>query len=141
MGELARGEGLTPERLPAFEERIARQEEVMAANLAAVHRAGIPVAMGTDAGNPLTLHGPSVHAELEAMAAAGMSPAEVLVAATRNGARAMGLADELGTVEAGKSADLLVLAADPTASARAFRELRWVVRAGVPRRVEELAYE
>lgn len=141
LGELARAEGLTPERLPAFEERIARQEEVMAANLAAVHRAGIPVAMGTDAGNPLTLHGPSVYAELEAMEAAGLAPADVLVAATRNGARAMGLEDELGTVAPGKSADLLVLAADPTASARAFRELRWVVRAGVPRRAEELAYE
>ena len=141
LGDLARAEGMTPERLPAFEGRIARQEEVMARNLAAVHRAGIPVALGTDAGNPLTLHGPSVYAELEAMEAAGMPPADVVVAATRNGARAMGLEDELGTVEAGKSADLLVLGADPTGSARAFRELRWVVRAGVARRVEELAYD
>ena len=46
--------------------------------------------MGTDAGNPLTLHGPSVYAEMEAMQAAGMAPMEVLVAATANGARAMG---------------------------------------------------
>jgi imidazolonepropionase-like amidohydrolase len=140
LGELARAEGLTVERLGAIEGRIARQEEVAAANLLAVHRAGLPVALGTDAGNPLTLPGPSVHAELEAMAAAGLSPAEVLVAATRGGARAMGLEDEIGTVEAVKAADLLVLGADPTASVRAFRELRWVVRAGVPARVEELSY-
>jgi imidazolonepropionase-like amidohydrolase len=52
----------------------------------------------------------------------------------------MGLEDEIGTVEAGKAADLLVLGADPTASVRAFRELRWVVRAGVPGRVEDLSY-
>jgi imidazolonepropionase-like amidohydrolase len=69
-----------------------------------------------------------------------LTPAEVLVAATRGGARAMGLEDEIGTVEAGKAADLLVLGADPTASVRAFRELRWVVRAGLPARVEELSY-
>jgi len=141
LGDAARAEGLTPERLPAFDGQIARQEEMMARNLAAVHGAGIPVAMGTDAGNPLTLHGPAVYAELEAMEAAGMAAADVLVAATRNGALAMGLEDELGTVEPGKSADLLVLSADPTASARAFRELRWVVRSGVARRVQELAYE
>ncbi|HUP41636.1 MAG TPA: amidohydrolase family protein [Thermoanaerobaculia bacterium] len=139
LGDLARAEGLDAGRLEAFEARIARREEMTAANLLAVHRAGIPVAMGTDAGNPLTLPGVSVHAELEAMAAAGLSPAEVLVAATRGGARAMGLEDEIGTLEPGKAADLLVLAADPTASVRAFRELRWVVRAGLPRPVEELS--
>jgi imidazolonepropionase-like amidohydrolase len=94
--------------------------------------------MGTDAGNPLTLPGVSVHAELEAMAAAGLTPMDVLVAATRGGARAMGLEEEIGTLEPGKAADLLVLAADPTASVRAFRELRWVVRGGLLRRVEEL---
>lgn len=141
LGDLAEAEGFTPERIAAMEDRIARQEEVAAANLAAVHGAGVPVALGTDAGNPLTLPGPSVHAELEAMEAAGLSPMDVLVAATRGGARAMGMEGEIGTVEPGKAADLLVLAADPTESARAFRELRWVVRAGVARRVEELCYE
>jgi imidazolonepropionase-like amidohydrolase len=138
LGELARAEGLTASRMAALEARIARQEEVAAANLLAVHRAGVPVAMGTDAGNPLTLPGVSVHAELEAMAAAGLTPMDVLVAATRGGARAMGLEEEIGTLEPGKAADLLVLAADPTASVRAFRELRWVVRGGLPRWVEEL---
>jgi imidazolonepropionase-like amidohydrolase len=74
------------------------------------------------------------------MEAAGMTPAEVLVSATRIGARAMGLEEEIGTVEAGKVADLLVLAEDPTASAAAFRSLTWVIRAGEAHRVEELAY-
>ena len=59
-------------------------------NLRRVHAAGITVAMGTDAGNPLTLHGPSVYWEMEEMVRAGMSTMDVLVASTRNGARAMG---------------------------------------------------
>lgn len=140
LGEAARKDGLTPGRISSIEERIAHQEGVSAANLLAVHRAGITIALGTDAGNPLTLPGASIHAELEAMEAAGLSPLEVLVAATRNGAVVMGQEDQRGTVEPGKVADLLVLAADPTASTRAFREIRWVVRAGQPHRVEDLSY-
>lgn len=140
LGEQARAEGLTPARVEAAGAGMAREEAVAAANLLAVHRAGVPIAMGTDAGNPLTLAGPSVYAELEAMEAAGLSPLEVLRAATAGGARAMGQEAERGTVEAGKVADLLVLASDPAAGARAFREVRWVVRAGEPHRVEDLSY-
>ena len=108
------------------------------ANLKKVRDAGIPIAMGTDAGNPLTLHGPSVYAEMEAMQAAGLSPMEVIVAATRGSAAAMGKIRELGTVEAGKAADLLVLGADPTRDVRSFRQIRYVVRGGVVRTPEEL---
>jgi len=133
-----RASGLRAAALPRMEARIGTQEETAAANLARVHAAGIAVAMGTDAGNPLTLHGPSVYAELEAMQAAGMSAADVLVAATAGGARAMGR-DDFGTVEAGKKADLAVLAADPTADATAWRTVTHVVRGGVLRAVEELA--
>jgi imidazolonepropionase-like amidohydrolase len=117
--------------------RMGEQASVAAANLLRVHRAGIPVALGTDAGNPLTLHGPAIHAELAAMQAAGMTPMEVLVAATRNAARAMNRPD-LGTLAPGQAADLLVLAADPTADVAAFRRLTHVVRGGVLRAVEEL---
>ncbi len=125
-------------RLAGMARRVADGEATAAANLAKVVAAGIPVAMGTDAGNPLTLHGPSVHAELEAMQAAGMSPMQVLVAATSNGARALGR-DDLGTVEAGKAADLLVLTEDPTADAAAFRSITHVIRAGELRSIQELA--
>lgn len=129
---------LTETRLESTAGRIARDQETAAANLARVVAAGIPVALGTDAGNPLTLHGPSVHAELEAMQAAGMTPMQVLIAATANGARALGR-DDLGTVEPGKHADLLVLAEDPTRNATALRSLTHVVRGGELRPVEELA--
>ncbi len=100
------------------------------ANLAAVHGAGIAVAMGTDAGNPLTLHGPSVFAEMEALQEAGLSPMDVLVAATRNGARAMGRGRDLGTLEPDRIADLVVLDADPTRDIRNARQIRYVMRAG-----------
>jgi imidazolonepropionase-like amidohydrolase len=119
-------------------ERTRTRVETMKSNLARVHAAGIPVVMGTDAGNPLTLHGPSVYAEMEAMQAAGLSPMEVLVASTRGGALAMGMLEEIGTIEPGKVADLLVLDADPTADIANFRKIRFVVRGGVVRGVEEL---
>ena len=112
-------------------------QQVMAANLLKAKRAGIPVAMGTDAGNPLTLHGPAVYAEMEAMRRAGLTPMEVLVASTRNGARAMGRSADFGTVERGKVADLVILGADPVKDVRAWRSPRMVVRGGVVRAIEE----
>jgi imidazolonepropionase-like amidohydrolase len=109
-----------------------------ASNLKRVHDAGIPVATGTDAGNPLTLHGPSIYAEMEAMQAAGLTPMEVIVASTRDGAKSMRRSDDLGTVERGKAADLLVLGADPTLDVRNFRHILKIVQGGVIRAPSEL---
>jgi imidazolonepropionase-like amidohydrolase len=75
---------------------------------------------------------------MEAMAAAGLTPMDVLVASTRGGARAMGRGNDFGTVEAGKIADLLIVAADPSMAVANLRKLRYVVRAGVVRAQEEL---
>jgi len=120
----------TPEQIRQINEVGERRLRLTQENLLAVHRAGITVAMGTDAGNPLTLPGPSVYWEMEAMQAAGLTPMEVLVASTRNGARAMGRERDFGTLEAGKHADLVVLGADPTADIRNVREVRLVMRGG-----------
>lgn len=130
--------GLTREDLAARQPRLEQRESTAAANLKRVAAAGLPIALGTDAGNPLTLHGPSVYAELEAMQAAGLTPAQVLVAATRDSARALGRED-LGTIEKGKQADLLILGADPTADVRNFRQVRHVMRGGVLRTIAELS--
>jgi imidazolonepropionase-like amidohydrolase len=127
-----------PEVAERRKQRFDTWAKVMPANLKKVHDAGIPIAMGTDAGNPLTLHGVSVYAEMEAMQAAGMTPMEVLVASTRNGARAMRREAEFGTVEKGKAADLLVLGADPSKDIRAMRQIRHLVRGGVVRTPEQL---
>lgn len=126
-------------RAEARRQSASRAAEAGRANLQRVHGAGVTVAMGTDAGNPLTLHGPSVYAEMEAMQASGLTPMQVLVASTSGGARALGLEKEIGTVEKGKAADLLVLGADPVADVANMRRLRQVMRAGVLRSVEELS--
>ncbi|HEX2205172.1 MAG TPA: amidohydrolase family protein [Longimicrobium sp.] len=122
-----------------YRRRMAAQRELMYANLRRVVAAGIPVAMGTDAGNPLTLHGASVYREMEAMAEAGMTPMQVLVASTRTAARAMGRED-IGTLETGKLADLVVLDADPLASVANLRRVRLVARGGEIWTREELEY-
>lgn len=72
--------------------------------------AGVQVAMGTDSG--VTPHGDNLE-ELELMAENGMSPDQVLVATTSSAARLMGLDGELGTIDAGKRADLVVVDGDP----------------------------
>lgn len=129
---------IAPERLKTREARIQEVERVSAANLKRVFDAGIPIAMGTDAGNPLTLHGISVYAEMEAMQAAGLTPVQVLTASTRGGATAMGRAKDFGTVEKGKLADLLIVGADPTADIANLRKVRYVVRGGAMRSIAEL---
>lgn len=130
----------TPEAAARSTERRDPQRGVMAENLRRVHASGVTVVTATDAGNPLTLHGPSIYTEMEAMQEAGLSPSAIIVAATRNGAEAMGRLDDFGTLEPGKIADLIVLSEDPASDVRAFRSLTHVMRAGVLYPQEELAY-
>ena len=111
-------------------EAVGARGVVMAENLRRVHAAGGTIVTATDAGNPLTLHGPSIFSELEAMQAAGLAASDIIVMATRNGAQAMGRLPDFGTLEAGKLADLLVLAEDPRTDVRAFRALTHVMRGG-----------
>src|SRR6059036_3732104 len=125
--------------LAARTARTARSFAQAQANLKRVHDAGIPIALGTDAGNPLTLHGASVFMELEAMQASGLTARDVLVAATANAARALGL-DSTGTVVAGATADLVVLDADPLADIRNVRQIALVVRRGEVYTRHELEY-
>src|SRR6266550_1769438 len=125
--------------LAARTARTARSFAQAQANLKRVHDAGIPIALGTDAGNPLTLHGASVFMELEAMQASGLTPRDVLIAATANAARALGL-DSTGTVSAGATADLVVLDADPLADIRNVRQIALVVRRGEVYTRHELEY-
>ena len=131
--------GRASARPGARAERTRQREALAAANLKRLVAAGIPIATGTDAGNPLTLHGPSIYAEMEAMQRAGMTPMQVIVASTATAARAARFDDVTGTIEKGKSADLLLLDADPTKDVSGFRKLRFVVRGGVVRGVHELS--
>jgi imidazolonepropionase-like amidohydrolase len=110
----------------------------MEENLRRLRAAGVPLAMGTDAGNPGTAHGPSVYREMEAMQRAGLSAAEVLASATIVAARAAGIAEDAGTVAAGKRADLVVLDADPSVDIANARRVRLVMRNGALHRRAEL---
>jgi imidazolonepropionase-like amidohydrolase len=115
-----------------------RLRSTVADNVLRIYRAGIPIAMGTDAGNPGTAHGPGVYAEMEAMQQAGMPAKAVFASATIVAARAMALDAEIGSVEAGKRADLVVFDADPSADSRNARQVRLVMRNGVIRSRQEL---
>lgn len=84
----------------------------MERSLAKLNAAGVTIVLGGDTGIPGAWHGWAEQYELERMVAAGMSPAQVIVAATSASARVLSL-DDLGTVATGKSADFLVLDANP----------------------------
>ena len=127
------------DRLGRMDKRMSDTLAVANPNLMKLVAAGIPIATGTDAGNPLTLHGPAIYAEMEAMQSAGMTPMQVIVASTATASRAMGLDKITGTIEKGKDADLVIIAADPTKDVANFRKLRYVARAGVVRTIEELS--
>jgi imidazolonepropionase-like amidohydrolase len=77
-------------------------------------RAGVRIAMGTDAGTPFNRHGENAQ-EIALMVACGMPPADAIVAATRNAADLLDILDDTGTIEPGKSADLLIIERDPLA--------------------------
>ena len=141
MGDLAR---IPADAIPAsVARRIAEPgsiaaSDVMLRNLSTVARAGIPIVMGTDAGNIGTLHGPSVFREMALMQQAGMTPLEVLRSATVNGAKAMRRDAELGTITPGQLADLVLLDADPTASVDNLSRVYRVVKDGVVYDPDEL---
>jgi imidazolonepropionase-like amidohydrolase len=101
-GDLAKLQAAATDR-PAAQQTFG----IQARNLARLAKSGVRIAMGTD-GNVAYAH----HIEMADMVAAGMTPAQVIVAATKTAAEILRLPD-VGTVEAGKSADFLVLDANP----------------------------
>ena len=91
-----------------------------------LHAAGIPLVAGTD-----NIAGFTLHRELELYVEAGLSPAEALQIATRNGAKYTQLSDLAGSVAVGKLADLALVDRDPTLDISAVRDVSLVIRDGV----------
>lgn len=96
--------------------------------------AGVPILAGTDAPNPGTTHGASIHRELELLVSAGLSPAKALTAATWTPAKTFGLKDR-GQILQGHRADLVLVKGDPTQDITATRDILrvWKIGQEIPR--------
>jgi len=105
--------------------------EIAKAAVTALHEAGVTILAGTDAPNPDTSYGVSLHQELLLLTECGLSPEEALQAATSGPAREFGLIDR-GRIESGRRADLLLVKGDPTKDVRATRDIVGVWKAGIP---------
>jgi imidazolonepropionase-like amidohydrolase len=111
---------------PDREAGAARRWKASLDTVRALHEAGVTIVAGTDQAVP----GHSLHREIELYVEAGFTPMQALQAATIVPARAMRLDKELGTVEAGKAADFLVIDGDPLADVRNLRRVATVVKGG-----------
>lgn len=99
------------------------------ASVKLMHAAGIPLLVGTDAGNPSTTHGASMHGELSLMVKAGLSPAEALHAATALPAKIFGLSDR-GRIAVGMRADLILVTGDPSKNITDTRNIEFIWKNG-----------
>jgi len=116
--------------IPAFMiEKSRRAEEAQLDSFRRAREAGVLIAAGNDGGTPFNTSD-NLPGELECMVRAGMTPAEALDAAHVQGANLLRLEDEIGTAEAGKLADLVVLDADPLQDISAVRQVYLVVKDG-----------
>ena len=104
---------------------------VLRANLKRVFDAGIPVVMGSDTGFFGVFLGAASRVEMELMVEAGLTPIDAIRAATINAARMIGREKELGSLDAGKQADLLILDASPLEDIRNVGRIFRVVKGGV----------
>jgi len=115
-----------PETLAAMKASYEQAKE----NVRQLHAAGITLAVGTDAGTNFAPMGVVTHEEIAAFVDAGLSPMEALVAATRGSAEWAGISDRVGTLEAGKLADMVILEQSPLLDIRNTRKIVQVILGG-----------
>ncbi|MCP4160559.1 MAG: amidohydrolase family protein [Deltaproteobacteria bacterium] len=100
-----------------------------------MYKAGIPIVLGTDTSNwPLFIsffHGISTIREIELLHDLGMLPIDIISSSTRIPAEMMGIESEVGTVETGKRADLVILKEDPLKNLSALRDVSWTIKDGL----------
>ena len=99
-------------------------------NLKKLHDAGVKIAFGTDTGVPLRIPGYFEHWEMQLMSEAGIPTKDIIVSATRNASEFLGVQKDLGTLEKGKWADLIILTKNPLADIRNTRTIESVMIAG-----------
>jgi imidazolonepropionase-like amidohydrolase len=110
--------------------------DVAMTNLKRLADAGATISFGTDSGPPARFQGYFEHLEMEYMAEAGLTPMQILVAATGNSARCVGLDDDFGTLQSGKWADFVVLRENPLVDIKNTRSIEsvWIAGNEVPAR-------
>jgi imidazolonepropionase-like amidohydrolase len=122
-------------RFTIITEELEERLEYLRENTRRARDLGIPIAVGSDGGPG----GVGLHLEMEFLQEAGLTPSQVIVAATHGGARALGISNEVGTVELGNRADLVVLNANPLSDVRNARKIAWVIKGGTLFDPRELA--
>jgi imidazolonepropionase-like amidohydrolase len=120
------------EKIPVFMENINK-----------AHQAGVVIAAGTEAGGPVgyNFQGYNLPWEVKLLAQAGLSNMDALVAATLNGAKVIGVEDQLGTVDVGKLADLLLLTANPLEDIENIRKIETIIYKGEVYPRQQFAYQ
>lgn len=115
----------TDSLVPAVRPNLARYLETIRRNTRLARDHGVTIAVGSDA-----VAGWGMHLEMEFMADAGLTPRQILIAATNGSATLLGLQDEIGAIEVGKRADIVVLSEDPLRDVRNLRSTETVIKAG-----------
>jgi imidazolonepropionase-like amidohydrolase len=118
-------------RLPYFSD-IEQETRNAQASASQFVDAGAFMGVGTDAASPLNFHTEAMWREMSALVDVGMTPIQVISAATKNNAEIVGRSDELGTIEPGKLADILVVDGDPLFDINVLGYVSFVIKDGVP---------
>lgn len=117
---------------PYAVEKAKRSQEAHLESFSRARSFGVPIAMGTDAGTPFNVHGKNAF-ELELMVRAGMTNIEAINCATVHAADLLGIAEQTGSIQIGKRADLVLVEGDPLADIRVLQHgIKTVYKAGEP---------
>jgi imidazolonepropionase-like amidohydrolase len=115
--------------------------EIWFQNVKKQYEAGLPVVMGSDSGNwpvfPQIFHGPTSVREIELLVLAGLPPIKAIQASTSIPAEMLGLSEDIGTIEEGKIADLIIVKGDPQKNIRALRNIQWTILDGIAKKPEQ----
>jgi imidazolonepropionase-like amidohydrolase len=116
--------------VPAFMvEKAKRSSDAQLESFARAKKAGVRIAAGNDGGTPQNTSD-NLAGELERLVASGCTPEEALLAGTGSAAVLMRMSDQIGSIEAGKLADMVVLGANPSVDISNVRKVEWVIKEG-----------
>lgn len=127
--------------IPMMQKEDVMNDSIKKINLKMLSKTDALITTGTDAGNIGTLHASSYYDEVRAMKNAGLSNDQILAASTINGATALGKEKELGSITAGKIADLLILNSNPIEDIESIKDIAYVIKDGNPLSVDSLLIE